>query len=157
MKLTGKILLFGLLLLASCAVYKDPQLPQARLDENEKAFIAKFEDAVVKHKKALLNSYLFPVYRSEQLEGMYQNDAKAFWNQFFCGKQIDNPDKFTCLKLKNIREIYITKVTPTNDTTEKVITFKVVGYDQTIFVELILKKYYDKNGQLQYGIIGAYG
>ncbi len=149
--------IFALLILASCKVYQDPHLPQATLTQEEKNFVAQFEDAAVKHKRSLLNSYLYPSYKSEQLDGMYQGDSKAFWNQFFCGKLWDDQDKFTCLKLNNVRNIYLIRVNPTDKNTEKELIFKVEGYDNTVKVILILKTYTDDSGQKQYGIIGAYG
>ncbi len=157
-KITFLALISTILFLASCAVYKDNNLQNlTNLTPEEKAFIAKFEDATVKHKRKLLTSYLDAKYRQEELIELYSNNKKAFWNEMFCGNLVDNPDKFACIKLHNIREIHLIKVSPGFSPNEKQLVFKVIGYDKQIYVELILSRRVDTEGNVHYGIIGAYG
>ena len=157
-KSTFLALLTIILLFSSCAVYQDNNLKSlTSLTQDEKNFIAKFEDAAVKHKRKLLTSYLDEKYRQEELVGLYKNDKKAFWNEMFCGNLVDNSSKFACIKLKNVREIHLIKVKPGYNPNEKRLIFKVIGYDNQIYVELIISKRVDVNGNVHYGIIGAYG
>ncbi len=147
--------LFLLLFLSSCAVYKDPNLEKLTLTQREKTFISTFENAVVKHKVRDLKAMLHPVYVDQQLNEMYGGDARALFNSFFCGKDVETK-KFDCLKLRNIRSIELLKVSPGTERGEKHLYFKVEGYDHTIIVDLYMKSY-SKDGQARLGIIGAFG
>ncbi len=157
-KVTFLALISTILFLASCAVYQDNNLKSlTNLNQQEKQFLAKFEDAVVKHKRKVLTTYLDENYRQEELVKLYGNNKIRFWNEMFCGYLVDNSDKFACIKLRNIREIHLIKVSPGFSPNEKKILFKVIGHDKQIYVELILSKHVDIFGDAHYGIIGAYG
>ncbi len=149
------LLAVTLLWLTSCGVYHDANLENISLTSKEKSFIAAFEDAAVKHKVRALKSMLHPIYIDQELNEMYGGNARLLFNEFFCGKDV-NTKKFYCLKLRNVREIHLVKVSKGEEKGEKRLLFKVVGYDHTILVELYMKTY-SKNGQARIGIIGAFG
>ncbi len=150
---------FVVIYISSCGVYKDPylQTQTQKLDPDELNFIAQFEDAVVKHNRNKLTKFLEENYRDEELNGLYGGDKRRFWNEMFCGKEINNPDKFTCIKLRNIREIHLIKVEPGYNENEKILYFKVIGYDHTIITDLTLTYKVDYQGNKVFGIVGAYG
>ena len=150
-----KISIIFLFFLNSCATYQDLNVHNFALSSTEKQFILNFENAVVKHKVKLLREMLHPIYKSQQLNDLYNGDANALFNDFFCGKDIQT-NKFVCIKLRNVRDIELKNVLPGYQSKEKILVFKVQGYDHTIILELSMRPF-NKDGKIKYGIIGAFG
>ncbi len=155
MRRTVFLLTIFLFFLSSCKVYQDDRLARAPLTQQEKTFIANFENDVVHHRRHKLLKYLLPEYKQEQLDGNYNGKIHLFWNQFFCGKQVKT-HTFICLRLSQVKKINLVKVEKGDDSSQKVLFFEVQSKDHKIIQALILK-ILRRNGKTVLGLIGPYG
>lgn len=119
-----------------------------------KAFLDKFSTAVLAHDVQQVMDLMDKDYREEQHDAFLKGNTQQFLDEFFCGYDITDGEKYECIKFNEVSKLEHTTTIP--DVDLYIVLFHVTDSDSTIEVTWIVSAI-ATDGKTNFGMIGTYG
>lgn len=146
-----KLILLGFFFLIASNVQK---LNAQDVPDDLKAFLDKFSAAVLAHNTDLVMSLMDEDYRKEQHDAFLKGNTQQFLDQFFCGYDPADGERYECIKFNEVAKLELTSAIP--DVDLYIVLFHVTDSDSTVEVTWIVSaKAVD--GKTNFGMVGTYG